>query len=150
MSNMNLCLYCKNKTMNPKYCSRSCSAKVSNKTSKRKRKVFLCFTCGLECGYRRKFCDSCTLGRIDYTLREAIYSHHYKSSAFALVRTRARLSDKARSIKSCQHCGYSKHVEVCHIKPINSFSLDTRLSEINAEDNLIVLCPNCHWEYDHR
>lgn len=52
-------------------------------------------------------------------------------------------------ISSCQNCGYNKHVEVCHIKPIASYSEDTKLDEINCIDNLVVLCPNCHWELDN-
>jgi predicted HNH restriction endonuclease len=23
------------------------------------------------------------------------------------------------------------------------------ISEINKPENLIILCPNCHWEFDH-
>lgn len=50
---------------------------------------------------------------------------------------------------SCKNCGYNKHIEVCHIKAINSYSDDTKISEINALSNLIGLCPNCHWEFDN-
>ena len=81
------------------------------------------------------------------TLREAIYTEHHQSSAYALVRTRVRAQCKSREQKC--FCGYDKHVEVCHIKPISSFSLDTLISMINVESNLRLLCPNHHWEYDH-
>ena len=50
----------------------------------------------------------------------------------------------------CMKCGYDKHVEVCHIKPIRQFSEDTLLSVINDKTNLLLLCPNCHWEYDNK
>ena len=49
----------------------------------------------------------------------------------------------------CQVCGYIKHVNLCHIKPIREFSGDSLLSEINAPSNNLVLCPNHHWEFDH-
>ena len=49
---------------------------------------------------------------------------------------------------SCAICGYSKHVEVCHIKSVSSFPNDAKVSEINALDNLIGLCPNHHEEFD--
>ena len=49
----------------------------------------------------------------------------------------------------CSRCPYSKHVEVAHIKAIASFSEDTLLSVVNHPDNLVVLCPNCHWELDN-
>lgn len=30
-----------------------------------------------------------------------------------------------------------------------SFSMDSLISEINSLENLIYLCPNCHWEFDN-
>jgi hypothetical protein len=30
-----------------------------------------------------------------------------------------------------------------------SFPLDTPISVVNSLDNLVGLCPNCHWEFDH-
>lgn len=44
----------------------------------------------------------------------------------------------------------SKHIEVCHIRPIADYPPDTLLSVINDTSNLIGLCPNCHWEFDHK
>lgn len=49
----------------------------------------------------------------------------------------------------CKNCNYSLHVEVCHIKPLSSFSNDIFIWEINNPNNLVYLCPNCHWEFDH-
>ena len=82
-------------------------------------------------------------------LRDIIYTgpNLHKSSKFALVRLRARAVLKHYK-RICQACGYSRHVEVCHVKPLSSFSLDTDTS-FNDEDNLLLLCPNCHWELDN-
>jgi hypothetical protein len=54
-----------------------------------------------------------------------------------------------KAIPPCENCGYSKHVEVCHIVPVASFPDDSLLRQINARSNLACLCPNCHWEFDH-
>jgi hypothetical protein len=131
------------------FCSRSCSAKKTNTLyPKKKAKTWKCRKCSSECAPRRILCDTCSshgsLG--DITLREAMYTKHHKSAAFSLVRSRARAINKDNS---CKACGYSKHVEVAHIKPISSFPEDTLLSKINDPQNLIALCPNCHWEFDH-
>lgn len=84
------------------------------------------------------------------TLGDLIYTNSHRSSAYALVRSRARSSlKKELQAPRCEECGYSKHVEVCHIRPIGSFPLETRVIEINDRDNLKLLCPNCHWEFDH-
>ena len=110
---------------------------------------------------RRRYCEECKKhnprkSRLkegfltsNITLKEAIYKKHHKSSAYALVRARARSIIKKYKIHSCQNCGYSKHIEVGHIKPIHSFSEDTKISEINNISNLVCLCPNCHWEFDN-
>jgi len=46
-------------------------------------------------------------------------------------------------------CGYSNHVEVCHIKSVSDFDGDELMRNINSIDNLIGLCPNHHWEFDN-
>lgn len=38
---------------------------------------------------------------------------------------------------------------MAHIKAVSEFSDDTLISEINDINNLVGLCPNHHWEYDH-
>jgi hypothetical protein len=144
---MNSCFNCGTPTKNPKFCSRSCSAKVTNSlTPKRTAKQILCKRCGCQVKSGRTVCDSCIAP--DMTLEEALYKKGHPSSAAALVRSRARHVTKHLD-KVCSHCGYSKHVEVCHIKAVSTFSLDTKLSVINDISNLILLCPNCHWEFDH-
>ncbi|MBS1722774.1 MAG: HNH endonuclease [Armatimonadetes bacterium] len=57
-----------------------------------------------------------------------------------------RASDKP---KCCCYCGYSTHYEVAHVKDIASFPLDTTLGVVNHLDNLVALCRNHHWEFDH-
>lgn len=69
---------------------------------------------------------------------------------------RSEIQKNARSVyqKSdkpnyCVVCGYDKTYEVAHIKAVSDFDDDTLISEINSIDNLIALCPNHHWEFDH-
>ena len=71
-------------------------------------------------------------------------------AARSLIATNARTIYMASNRpKQCACCGYDKHFEVAHIKAVSSFDKNVLLSEINAEDNLIALCPNHHWEYDN-
>lgn len=51
--------------------------------------------------------------------------------------------------KACYVCGYDKTYEVAHIKPVSDFDDTSLISVINDVDNLIALCPNHHWEFDH-
>jgi len=147
----NFCFKCGKETQNVKYCSRSCAASINNTQPKRKLEG-RCVKCSCLIKSSRKYCKTCRtleLGAKDMTLQQAIYEKHHRSSAYALVRARARNSEKAKSIKCCEKCGWSNHVEVCHKIPISNFSLTTLLSEINSEENLLILCPNCHWMFDH-
>lgn len=49
----------------------------------------------------------------------------------------------------CAKCGYSTHIEIAHIKAVSDFDDSATIAEINSINNLIALCPNHHWEYDH-
>lgn len=55
---------------------------------------------------------------------------------------------KSDSPNCCIVCGYSKHIDVCHVKDISSFPKDALIKEINDLNNLIGLCKNHHWEFD--
>ena len=57
---------------------------------------------------------------------------------------------KANKPEKCFICGYKIYTEVCHIKAVADFEEVATLSEINSPDNLIRLCPNHHWEFDHK
>lgn len=56
---------------------------------------------------------------------------------------------EAGRVKHCSVCSYVNHVEVCHIKSVSSFKDSASISEINDLSNLVYLCPNHHWEFDH-
>ncbi len=56
---------------------------------------------------------------------------------------------KSKLPRKCFVCGYDKYIEVCHIIGISTFNENTLITQINSIDNLIALCPNCHWEFDH-
>lgn len=155
------CQYCGVETLNSNYCSNSCSAKVSNKQRIRFKKTHLCIHCNQETIYNRKFCDQCMKDGWQYsrqgtkplqlrTIEESIQrvTHSGGANRYTAVRSNARTLYKEQLAGSCEVCGYSKHVELCHIKPISSFPLDTLLTDVNAPSNVTFLCPNCHWEYD--
>jgi hypothetical protein len=91
--------------------------------------------------------------------------HAIHKRGLALTRTVADLKQNSKSLRwtdhvryfarkqhvftSCVICGYSKHVEVCHIKDIADFPDTATIEEINQESNVIGLCPNHHWEFDN-
>ena len=148
-----LCLNCQNETSNPKFCCRSCGVSYNNKLNPKRKLSKKCKHCDVLIPSNRKCCDKHSKirwsGRGDLTIADAIYKRHHRSSAYALIRTRARSIAKSNGLTSCNKCGYDKHVEIAHIKPISEFSDDTLISVVNDLSNLMPLCPNCHWEMDH-
>ena len=149
---MNRCLLCGKETRNPKYCSRSCSAQHTNRLyPKRTRKRKYCTVCGIQVPARRKYCDACNPQKIDWdqiSLGELQSKRKYQVNS--RIRELARKEYVAAGKpQRCSVCGYDKHVEVCHLRPIHSFPPSAKVSDINSLDNLISLCPNCHWEFDN-
>lgn len=155
---MQNCLNCGKETNNKKYCSNSCSAKHASRLPRKKKQVRLCVACGkeIEIGYStyKKYCKDCKESRKGTTgtriyrtisdVADPTKKYHHDS-----VGSHARYAMKlSKTPKVCRVCGYNKHVEVCHIKPIRCFEKNTLLSEVNSLSNLIYLCRNCHWELD--
>jgi hypothetical protein len=151
------CLQCGLSTLNPKFCDKKCAAKYNNQFTPKRKKSKSCKLCSELIYACSVYCKDCytkigsSNNRGDITLQEAAdsYAKHHKSSAFALVRTRARVIAKKIGLDTCVKCGYDKHVEIAHIKAISSFDMSTLISVVNAPENLMPLCPNCHWEHDH-
>lgn len=146
------CLHCGKETFNPKFCSSSCAAAYNNSHfPKRKPKDWRCKHCGVPIPRGRSVCDKCNPYVVDWskrTLRELQQASKYQISA--QIRDLARdVYAKSNLPRACRNCGYDKHVEICHVHPISSSPDNTPVAVVNDLANLVALCPNCHWEFDH-
>ena len=156
------CVNCGIETNNPKFCSRSCSSSHNNSMCPKRRtnkicviencnnsvsshKSTLCYNHYAE-RKERLDCKNKTLGF--YKEKLSLVGKH-KSWQFSHIRSLCRSWLKHLTKLPCYNCGYKKHVELCHIKPITSFPDTALLSEVNSEKNVIQLCRNCHWEFDN-
>ena len=160
---MKKCDCCGKETTNPRFCSKSCAAKVNNVKYPKRKITRKCSKEGcdeLVKDYRSSRCEkhhkeymyyhqNIAFRTIrEYTERDCIKRLH-PSSTFAHIRGLARSWHKDILQQPCANCGYDKHVQLCHIKPLSTFSLDTTIGEVNSKENVIQLCPNCHWDLDH-
>lgn len=119
-----------------KYCNSSCAATFNNKIPKRKKKEKIV-----------KIKEEIVL---NYTKGELIKKYNnWWSGRVPIAKSARKIFNNSDKPKCCSVCGYSKHYEVCHIKPVSSFDNISTLKEINSIDNLVGLCRNCHWEYDN-
>jgi hypothetical protein len=147
------CLQCGVETNNPKFCCSSCAARYNNRVYPKRRKLlFFCKSCGAETRYRRTYCVDCDPTKPkDFshaTIAEIRSRALYQANAWIRKLARRAYANASKPM-FCYRCGYSKHVEICHVQPIQDFPDDTQMSVVNSPDNLVALCPNCHWEFDH-
>ena len=167
-SSFSIKTYCKNCNMeinrNPSelkknknhFCSRSCATSYRNKHRKR-----TCKYCGKKYLYDKDTCtkQSCPICKKnreknyknltikDYINRISVRNKH-QSYKYHQIRQFVKTWNSHRP-KVCQYCGYKLHIEYCHIKHISTFSEDTLLSVVNDPSNILILCPNHHWEFDN-
>lgn len=83
--------------------------------------------------------------------KEQVFDNHKNwQSARSNIRRHAQTIFMRSSIKKeCLLCGYNKYIEVAHIKAVSDFDGTATIEEINDIHNLVPLCPNHHWEFDH-
>lgn len=149
---MNKCQNCHIETANPKFCSRRCAAIWNNQLMpKRKRQRSYCRVCGIEVAHRRVLCDQHN-PRTEITGQTTVSDirKRAKYQAHARIRQLARRAYRDYGLPlQCAVCDYSLHVEICHKLSISEFPATALVKEVNARDNLLCLCPNHHWEFDH-
>lgn len=146
------CVQCGSDTTNPKFCSKSCAAIFTNKHyPKKKKQQKYCKHCGVPVYGFKRVCDDCNPSYVDWSrrtmgeLRKTTKYHGYVQ-----VRVLARqVYLRSNRPRICQNCGYNKYVEICHIHAIGTFPDDTPIAVVSGIENLVALCPNCHWEFDH-
>lgn len=152
-------------TQAKKFCNKSCSAIYNNSKNKLTYIDRECKRCHKsfriternKSGYfsNKIICDQCKKD-VEYweianlTLGELMLRSKNWQSARSSVCKHARYIYKQYNKENvCKICGYDKHVDIAHIKAVSDFDKDTKIKDINSSDNLVALCPNHHWEYDH-
>ena len=145
------------------FCSRKCACAAATKIRWKDHvspyKNHFCIKCNSPRGWRNKsgLCNDClgkslieksktiTVGEIKLKHKKRKNSRWYSAEIRAF--NKGWNTDLTKI--PCQKCGYSNHTEMCHIKAIKDFKDHATLGEINNPKNLVILCPNCHWEFDN-
>lgn len=154
---------CAKETNNPKFCSRSCAAIVNNRSTPKRQPEHNCLTCKKRISNLSRYCsEECKQkGRmvVGNKYLDSVYStktlgdlqkQSGDQNKYVRLRNHAQKVFKYSGLDyACCVCGYDKHIEICHLKPINEFSTDVTLTVVNDINNLVALCPNCHWELDN-
>lgn len=134
------------------YCSRSCSTINSNRVTQKRHKTKKCSGAG---------CDTLILSRSKYCGKacwplSVSYRTIQDVKDVAKYQVNSRLRTEARNAYfsqggtyACFVCGYDLHINVSHIKDLHQFPPTALVSDTCQMDNLVALCKNHHWEFDH-
>ena len=159
---MNLCKKCRKETKNPSFCCRSCAASFNGAAFPKRKLTRVCLDCSkvvksyrhYRCAehleeYKRIVSESYRKFSIgEYRNKLSVKGKH-PSWLGSHIRNFARSWLKHLTKEPCRKCGYNKHVELAHIRSVSSYPDTALIGDINSEDNVIPLCPNCHWEFDN-
>lgn len=154
---MQKCFYCSKETINPKFCSRSCSVSYWNKKkAKRKSTTKVCPKCGKLKYEQSSLCQNCITEERWEKAKETEIKYYFRNNSpsrakYNDIRVWARkILRKSGRNRECEICGFNIYVEVCHKKEIYTFPENALMGEVNSLDNLIYLCPNHHVMFDKR
>lgn len=139
------------------YCSRTCANSISKRWLNHEPTKCFCSVCNepRDCRNLNNLCQSCLITNKQNQLKQLtikdLKEKHKKHLYWysSEIRNFARAWNKNLIGLPCKNCGYDKHTEICHILGISQAKETTTLEQINNPTNLIVLCPNCHWEFDN-
>ncbi len=145
---------CKNnfqtKSYNPKkYCSRGCAAIVNNTGRFKIREKRYCNGCGIELKNRSKikFCSNKCQFKYQYKTWVESWKNGVNNgnkgitTKFLSGHLRRYLFDKYNN--KCAKCGWCEKNPVTRTALLEIEHIDGN-ADNNSEENLILLCPNCH------
>lgn len=150
----NYCLYCgkeiKTGRRRKKFCDQSCAAKYNNKKRGNKQLVETCYclNCGKEMHKKQYGTKYCSLTcQQEYQRKQ--YIERWKNGEENGLRGEYNLSKSIRKYLiekhnyKCQKCGWGEENPHTHTIPLEIHHIDGDYTN-NKEENLQVLCPNCH------
>ena len=143
-----------------RFCNSSCYGFYTNKNTCRNhhKKIRLCRVCLTIIEGKGKYCSGCR--EIILYRNRSHFEKRTKGELFASRKNwqsaRSGIVKHANSIyaasgqpRRCCICGYDKHFQVAHRRPVSDFPDEALIGDINNIRNLMPLCPNHHWERDH-
>jgi 5-methylcytosine-specific restriction endonuclease McrA len=129
-----------------KYCSRECCGLAKTAGRVPKKKNFVCDECGVAFFRAKKSTSKHGLAFCSRKCKEKAQAFGGKHPEIRPPHYGSGVSPysyrKAVDLSSCMRCGYNEHTEILQVHHRD------RDRTNNLQENLEVLCPNCHlWEH---
>lgn len=130
---------------------KNCSNIFYRKKCGKDRGLFCSMSCASRFNNPKKFKEPKFIEvKIPTTTLQDLKNNYNRSQYHAKIRGLSRLTYfRNNKVYECEYCGYDKHIDVCHIIDVKDFPLETLVVVVNDINNLIGLCKNHHWEFDH-
>ena len=133
-----------------KFCSSSCAAKYNNKVrgSKSHEKYKSCIYCGKELTGKSKYAKFCS-SECEQNYKQEEYVKRWKNGEETGIKGRYEISERIRRYLfekydcKCQKCGWGEVNPKTNKIPLQVHHIDGNCLN-NKEENLQLLCPNCH------
>ena len=153
LENPKLCKYCGKELSYEKrendFCNHSCAASYNNKSTCRNEEKQsehnYCLNCGKEINKRNRFCDNTCYA--EYERKQ--YIERWKNGEETGVIGEDGIATAIRKYlfekhnNSCEICGWNKINFYTGLVPLQIHHIDGDCKN-NSEENLQLLCPNCH------
>ena len=137
------------KPSNPKiYCNHSCAASVNNRIRKRLKKTYYCLECDSELfNSSFKYCSVKCQNNLRFNLYISRWKRGLEDGNMGIT-TRVMSAHIQRYLREkygekCSSCDWSQKNSITGKVPIEVDHIDGN-SENNKEENLRMICPNCH------
>lgn len=130
-----------------KFCSLSCAASHNNRRRPPRATTSRCDTCGARKSRSSQQCRGCLREKFMSRTLKSLREEYPTPTFHAKVRGLAR--NAYRGPMWCAACGYSLHVDICHIKGVAAWPPEATLADVNDPSNLVALDKRCHWEFDN-
>lgn len=128
-----------------KFCDNSCSAKYNNKNRVKKESSY-CIYCAKKLQTRaKKYCNT----KCQFNFQYDLYINDWKCGKEDGLRGEYQISEYLRKYllnkyeNKCSRCGWSEINPHTNRIPLDVEHIDGNYKN-NNEDNLTILCPNCH------
>ena len=151
------CVYCgkefeidESEKLERKFCSHSCSASYNNKArgAKEHTQYEACVYCGKSLNGKSKYAKYCSVD-CQKNMEQKEYIAAWKDGKTNGVIGKYGISNRIRTYLfekyncKCQKCGWGEENPKTHKVPLQIHHIDGNCLN-NNEDNLQLLCPNCH------